>query len=124
MLVQDPKTKKWNRQGVVVEQLPYRQYRIKMLGSGHVTLRNRRFIKLVSVISPPQQIPTATPTDKILLEVQYDFEDKSDPDKPAHHQNTVAETERSDEIVSDLPPRKLPRSLRCLQTYNSPGLKE
>ena len=31
---------------------------------------------------------------------------------------------RSDEIVRDVPPRKLPRSLRCLQTYNSPGLKE
>lgn len=46
------------------------------------------------------------------------------PEKPLNR-NTVAETERSsgEEIVNNVP-RKLPRSLRCLQKYNSPRLKE
>lgn len=66
----------------------------------------------------------ATPTDKFQIEVQYDFEDNFVPEKPLNR-NTVAETERSsgEEIVNNVP-RKLPRSLRCLQKYNSPRLKE
>ena len=36
---------KWNRSGKIVEALPNRQYRIRMDGSGRVTLRNRRFLK-------------------------------------------------------------------------------
>ena len=40
-----PRAKKWDKTGVIVETLPYDQYRIKMDGSGQVTLRNRQFIR-------------------------------------------------------------------------------
>ena len=43
-----PRAKKWDKTGVIVETLPYDQYRIKMDGSGQVTLRNRQFIRKLS----------------------------------------------------------------------------
>ena len=42
---QNPKTKTWDRSGRVVECLPYRQYKIKIDGTGRITLRNRRHIR-------------------------------------------------------------------------------
>jgi len=36
---------KWDKSGYIVEALPHRQYRVKVDGSGRVTLRNRRFLK-------------------------------------------------------------------------------
>ena len=50
VLIQDPERthgqKRWIRTGRIVEALPFRQYRVKMHGSGRVSLRNRRFLKL------------------------------------------------------------------------------
>ena len=40
---------KWDRTGLIVEALPNRQYRVKLNGSGRITLRNRRFLKLESL---------------------------------------------------------------------------
>ena len=40
-----PRAKKWDRTGVVVEVLPFDQYRVKVDGSGRVTLRNRQFLR-------------------------------------------------------------------------------
>ena len=39
---------KWDRSGVVVECLPHDQYRVKVDGSGRLTLRNRRFLRAYS----------------------------------------------------------------------------
>ena len=54
------RNKKWDRRGRVVEVLPNRQYRIRMLHSGRVTLQNRRFIREFTAIKPPinQMIPS------------------------------------------------------------------
>ena len=43
-VVLDPN--KWDKSGLVVEALNYDQYRIKVDGSGRLTLRNRRFLKV------------------------------------------------------------------------------
>ena len=40
--------RRWDLTGVVVGKLSHRQYRLKVHGSGRVTLRNRRFIRLVN----------------------------------------------------------------------------
>ena len=40
------KFKRWVKTGVVVDILPNRQYCVKVNGSGRVTVRNRRFLKL------------------------------------------------------------------------------
>ena len=63
VLCQDVTTKNWNRPGVIVEVLKYRQYNVKMNGSGRVSLRNRRHVQNISRPQPvvPQrvQIPVA-----------------------------------------------------------------
>ena len=44
------KPKRWDRTGVVVEALPYQQYRIRMDGSGDISLRNRRFLRRITAV--------------------------------------------------------------------------
>ncbi len=57
---------KWDRSGTVVELLNHDQYRIKVDGSGRLTLRNRRFLRSYTAVShsisypvAPDQIPIA-----------------------------------------------------------------
>ena len=38
---------KWDRSGLVVESVGHDQYRVKMDGSGRLTLRNRRFLRVL-----------------------------------------------------------------------------
>ena len=40
-----PHTKKWDVSGTVVEMMDYDQFVVRMDGSGHVTRRNRRFLR-------------------------------------------------------------------------------
>ena len=49
--------RRWKNQGIIVDVLPFRQYRVRMLGSGRVTLRNRRFLKKCMPINPRTQLP-------------------------------------------------------------------
>ena len=63
---------KWDRSGVVVESLGYDQYRVKVDGSGRLTLRNRRFLRAYSQATPsitprPPQLsaPTAAAPDSL-----------------------------------------------------------
>ena len=42
-----PRAKKWDKTGTIVEILPYNQFRIRVDGSGNVTLRNRQFIRKI-----------------------------------------------------------------------------
>ena len=55
---------RWSKSGKVIEVLTNRQYRIRMDGSGRVTLRNRNRIKPISQAAPnqtPSALPLATP---------------------------------------------------------------
>ena len=52
------KPKRWDRTGVIVEILPHLQYKVKMDGSGDVSLRNRRFLRK---ITPMQSVIVQTP---------------------------------------------------------------
>jgi len=56
LVVVQGKNKKWEDQGHIVDILPYRQYRIRLVGSNHITLQNRRFIKQCTLITPPANI--------------------------------------------------------------------
>ena len=44
-----PHPNKWDRSGVVLENIGYNQYRVKVDGSGRVTNRNRRFLRLYTL---------------------------------------------------------------------------
>ena len=56
--IQDQMTRKWDRSGTIAEVLGNRQYTIRMDGSGRLSRRNRRHLK---VISEQQQTEEATP---------------------------------------------------------------
>ena len=70
------KDKRWNRQGEVVECLNNRQYRIRLLGSGRVTLRNRRFIK---PCHKPSQLYNSTPQKIYTIQQILSYHKKTPP---------------------------------------------
>ena len=56
------KPKRWDRTGLIVEALPNLQYKVRMDGSGDVTLRNRRFLRKITPIQTLiSRDPAATP---------------------------------------------------------------
>jgi hypothetical protein len=57
-----PRAKKWDKTGLVVEVLPHQQYRVKVHGSGRITLRNRQYLRKIS----PIQSTFSTPTTPLL----------------------------------------------------------
>ena len=114
VLIHDPPSvrghKRWIRTGRVVETLPYRQYRVRMEGSGRVSLRNRKFLKInpnakmiqpnITTFPPPQ--PTSSPTSNL------------NPEAPPF---VVVENPRPSSA-------RIPRALKQLMNFNKPGLKE
>ena len=65
---QGPHPTKWDRSGIIVESLCHDQYRVKVDGSGRLTLRNRRFLRAYTPAMPnilrqqPESPPLPTPT--------------------------------------------------------------
>ena len=105
------KSKKWSDQGVIVEVMPHRQYRIRMLGSGRITLRNRRYLKPCISIQPscrPASPPSASPSSH------------ASPSSPTSPASPSSASPPSVPIVKD----KIPRALLRLQSHNKRGLKE
>ena len=52
---------KWDRSGTVVEAPGHDQYRVKVDGSGRLTLRNRRFLRAYTPATPSTKLPLAEP---------------------------------------------------------------
>ena len=52
VLIQNNDTKKWDRSGLIVEACPHRQYKIRVHGSGRITLRNRMHIRPLLTFKP------------------------------------------------------------------------
>ena len=60
--IQRPTIHRWDTTGQVVETLPNHQYRVRVDGSGRITLRNHRFLrKLETPTTPPPPPETSTP---------------------------------------------------------------
>ena len=51
--------KRWDKTGTVVEILPHQQYKVRMDGSGDISLRNRRFLRK---ITPVQTVIDSAPS--------------------------------------------------------------
>ncbi|XP_048589654.1 uncharacterized protein LOC125573262 [Nematostella vectensis] len=58
---QGPHPNKWDRSGMVVESPGHDQYRIKVDGSGRLTLRNRRFLRAYTPATPTPDHQYRTP---------------------------------------------------------------
>ncbi len=52
VLIQNNDTKKWDRSGLIVEVCPFRQYKVRVHGSGRITLRNRIHLRPLLVYKP------------------------------------------------------------------------
>ena len=52
VLIQNNETKQWDRRGMIIEVCPFRQYRIKVHGSGRSTTRNRIHLKPLYIHKP------------------------------------------------------------------------
>ena len=55
------RAKKWDKTGLVVEALPYDQYRVKADGSGIVTLRNRQYLRKIGTDDSVNSAPPTQP---------------------------------------------------------------
>ncbi|XP_071058284.1 uncharacterized protein [Pseudochaenichthys georgianus] len=58
---QGPSPHKWDRSGIVVESPGHDQYRIRVDGSGRLTLRNRRFLRAYTPATPCAREQPAAP---------------------------------------------------------------
>ena len=107
-----------NRNGC--RKTTFRQYRVKIAGSGRIVLRNRKFIK---------KIPLSTNHSIILSPLHNHPEIQNNPDIQSEY--TSSETKipnlpqnEPNIVYHDTPLIKLPRALQRLANYNKPGSKE
>ena len=91
VLCQNVRTKKWDRSGVIVEVGDYRQYLVKMDGSGRISLRNRRHLQKLAPTGPNMPVTT-----QLAIEVQPET---------SSFENVVSPTSTSPELeTTDIVP--------------------
>ena len=139
--------KRWDKTGKIIETLLYRQYLIRLDGSGIAVRRNRKHIRqdfcnrLVN--SPPISTSTdlkSTTTQKastgapsVTIGAQSDTQERqtAPPSVQASDTNSLVNAEQpyttsplntSQNLMQGL--SKVPRALSRLASYNNPGLKE
>ena len=143
--IQNQTNKLWSTTGKIVECLPNRQYKIRVDGSGRVTLRNRRFLRKLKCESTiPRLIPGAE-TSKENSTIH------SSPKRPIEQSKFVTSSDHThhtpttitpDSLTTPIPtpllstpvsttrispnaaPSRVPRALLQLFPYNKPGLKD
>lgn len=120
---------KWDRSGTVVESPGYDQYRIKVDGSGRLTLRNRRFLRAYTPATPsiPQQSPALSlPTG--IVEPPSHSSPPSPPPRPQEAPQPSLTAPRA--TPTDVPPPSItqgatpiddPPSQAQPATYSPPG---
>ena len=146
--------KRWDRTGRVVEVIPNRQYRIRMDGSGRVTLRNRRFLRPFEGEAPCQPPVSMTPSTVARPPSNYppeedagltsagdyrqeastaptneDQEVQPRTEAPNEEAPAMEEDPPAEEVepVADLIPQrqmKQPKALRDIRDYNNAGTTE
>ena len=134
-----PHPTKWDKTGIIIEVRQFDQYVVRVDGSGRVTLRNRKFLRLYHPViaraplatlpsSPAPTVTTAPETPTPLADhgpirtPEMDQPGIPLPDEPPIDiSDRVVQPERSD---TPRTPTSVPRALRALQSHNIPGLKE
>ena len=134
---------RWDRQGIVVATLPYRQYRIRLLDTGNTTIRNRRFLKPIpEPLLPSNRSPTPPFTGPQYNDTKQYTTDISSPTlstpsvttspslshpttlpPPEPRPSTDAATDPTRRNTGERRPR-IPLALRNLRPFNNPGLLE
>ena len=117
---------KWNRYGKILECLPFRQYRVRMCGSGRITLRNRRFLKRTLVTRNSTLLPLSTNNDPVTPAQNLHSEGTGNDtlaEPNLNDSNTPSEPETPN-LIPEASRETIPKAIRDLEAYNKPGLKE
>ena len=109
---QGPNPTKWDRSGVVMESPGHDQYRVKVDGSGRLTLRNRRFLRAYTPATPsitPRRQTAADTSDSGARQWQTFPPTATAPDclQEEEPQETIAPPDPTKHTAGD-PPTPLP----------------
>ena len=114
--IQSPLNRRWNTTGKIISVLPERQYKIRVDGSGRITLRNRRFLRKCNISATPVPIALINNTPRGYSNSQtpsiYNTPARIEPPKVTTYTSTRPRSS------------KIPRALSRLFPHNRPGLKE
>ena len=120
--IQSPLNRQWNTTGKIISVLPKRQYKIRVDGSGRITLRNRRFLRKCKLKPAPTPIPSAT------LGPTIPSSNTTFMHLPLSPCNSTYTATRPPQQTTHISPRlrssRIPRALSRLLPHNKPGLKE
>ena len=124
------KDKRWKKQGKIIDILDHRQYRIRLLGSGRTTLRNRRFLRACTHINPTlgtEWLPQAPPPEETNLQTPVQKQ-QEESQAPESFNSSVEEEPLTSEVTTlngkESSKSYIPRALKNIQSFNKPGLKE
>ena len=122
--IQNPNSHWWDIAGRIVETLPNRQYRIRVAGSGRITLRNHRFPRKLKTPIIETPIPSALP-----LSLEPTITDMSIPHQSAKKTGNggiMLQRDLESQDLTQSPPSRtrIPRALSWLLPYNQPRNKE
>ena len=137
------KFRRWVKTGVVVDILPNRQYCVKVQGSGRITTRNRRFLKTIPAKSKEILTPLIPPSNMVdnsstSVMVESNNGASHHIPQPQAVPSTQAPPPKGNEATNNMSvenevpaapadggeKKKIPQALKCLQTFNKPGLSE
>lgn len=119
--LQNKRNRRWDRTGRVVERLPNRQYKIRVDGSGRVTIRNRRFLRIWLARNQPQPIPGAIPEDSEPAPSTTATPRSPSPHSPAGGDGLPAPPPSPQSLA---PPTRVPRALVRILPFNQAGQRE
>lgn len=119
------KNRRWDRTGKIIEVLDNRQYRIRVDGSGRVTVRNRRFIRRINVPVKTLPIPSAgTP----VMVSNSSLSPNASPFTPPNTSASIPHNPSANTVIhSNRPgtsPKKIPKALLRILPYNNAGFRE
>ena len=120
--IQNPLNRWWNTTGKIISALPERQYKIRVDGSGRITLRNRSFLKKCKLK------PTSTPIPSVTLGPTIPSTNATVMHPPLSPCNSTYTAIRPQQQTTHISPRlrssRIPRALSRLLPHNKPGIKE
>lgn len=115
---------KWNRSGRIVEALPNHQYKVRVDGSGRVTLRNRRFLRQnapLPTISPSLS-PCVPQEDDHIEPPQIDENISPTTSPPTSLNNHGSGIDQS--LHGNTSQGKMSKLLKRLEDHNNRGFTE
>ena len=114
--------RRWDKSGVVTEKLPHDKYLVKIDGSGHVTQRNRRFLKVYTPAATkiqPNIIPSLLPDNLPIPSHELPPAEPEVSSAPDNIKETHMEVVSPEATVNR--PQKIPLMLRRLNDHMKPG---